>query len=492
MAIVIVGLGPGDAGHLSREAWDILSSTELVFCRTTQHPSISELPDGLEIRSFDYLYDSIDDFDELYRQIASVILKNATADLDVVYAVPGHPLVGESTVEAILTEARIQGVGIRIVPGISFIEPILTALNIDALDGLQVFDALQIAGFAQPPINTDVPLLLGQVYNRLVASETKMTLMALYPDEHNVVLIHSAGTSEQSIEDLLLYEMDRSQQISHLTSLYVPAVSDPSSLQSFAETVAYLRSPDGCPWDQEQTRQSLRKDFLEEVAEVLEALDADSPDDIQEELGDVLYHVVMQAQIASELGEFNLSDVVAGINGKLIRRHPHIWGDDVATNTSDVVRKWEQIKALEKDVQSDRASLLDKVPSTLPALARAQAIQSRVQSVGFDWPSIDGVVAKVEEELSELRAEREPARVSEELGDLFFALVNWARWLDLQAESVLREANSRFEHRFKIMEQKANSMKLNLAECDVSELDDLWEEAKISFNDQSSTNLPEA
>ncbi|HET6443404.1 MAG TPA: nucleoside triphosphate pyrophosphohydrolase [candidate division Zixibacteria bacterium] len=492
MAIVIVGLGPGDAGHLSREAWDILSSTELVFCRTTQHPSISELPDGLEIRSFDYLYDSIDDFDELYRQIASVILKNATADLDVVYAVPGHPLVGESTVEAILTEARIQGVGVRIVPGISFIEPILTALNIDALDGLQVFDALQIAGFAQPPINTDVPLLLGQVYNRLVASETKMTLMALYPDEHNVVLIHSAGTSEQSIEDLLLYEMDRSQQISHLTSLYVPAVSDPSSLQSFAETVAYLRSPDGCPWDQEQTRQSLRKDFLEEVAEVLEALDADSPDDIQEELGDVLYHVVMQAQIASELGEFNLSDVVAGINGKLIRRHPHIWGDDVATNTSDVVRKWEQIKALEKDVQSDRASLLDKVPSTLPALARAQAIQSRVQSVGFDWPSIDGVVAKVEEELSELRAEREPARVSEELGDLFFALVNWARWLDLQAESVLREANSRFEHRFKIMEQKANSMKLNLAECDVSELDDLWEEAKISFNDQSSTSLPEA
>jgi tetrapyrrole methylase family protein/MazG family protein len=368
----------------------------------------------------------------------------------------------------------------------------LTALNIDALDGLQVFDALQISGFAQPPINTDIPLLLGQVYNRFVASETKMALMALYPDEHNVVLIHSAGTSEQSIENLLLYEMDRSRQISHLTSLYVPAVSDPSSLQSFAQTVAYLRSPDGCPWDQEQTRQSLRKDFLEEVSEVLEALDADNPDDIQEELGDVLYHIVMQAQIASELGEFSLSDVVAGINEKLIRRHPHIWGDDIATDTSEVVQKWEQIKALEKDAPSSRASILDDVPSTLPALARAQAIQTRVQSVGFDWPSIDGVVAKVEEELSELHAASEPARVSEELGDLFFALVNWARWLELQAESTLREANSRFVRRFKIMEQKANSMNINLAECDVSELDDLWEEAKILFSDQSSSSLPEA
>ena len=483
MAITIVGLGPGDVNHLSREAWDLLNSIDTLHLRTERHPVVAELPTHLEIRSFDHLYESIDDFDELYRQIASTVLDYGKADQDVIYAVPGHPLVGESTVSAIISAAQAQDIEVRIIPGISFIEPSLSALNVDALDGIQLFDAVQIAAFTQPPVNPDTPLLLGQVYNRFLASEVKITLMAMYPEDHEVVLIHAAGTKNQFLENLHLYEMDRSERISHLTSLYVPPMEDPSSLPSFAETVAFLRGPDGCPWDQEQTRQSLRQDFLEEMAEVLEAIDADDPSEIREELGDVLYHLVMQAQIASEMGEFTLSEVIAEINAKLIRRHPHIWGDEKVEDTADVLQNWEQLKDEEKALKGARSSLLDNVPSMLPALARAQKIQSRVQTVGFDWPSIEGVTAKFEEELSELHEADVDGRESDELGDVLFALVNWARWLDVHAETALREANARFERRFRAMELMAESRGQSLADLGIGELDTLWEEAKILMSD---------
>ncbi|MGB3714714.1 MAG: nucleoside triphosphate pyrophosphohydrolase [Candidatus Promineifilaceae bacterium] len=488
MAITIVGLGPGDANHLSREVWELLNSTDILYLRTEHHPVVAELPKHLEIRSFDHLYESVHDFGELYRQIASTILDYGKADQEVIYAVPGHPLVGESTVSAIISEAQAQDIEVRILPGISFIEPSLSALNIDALDGIQVFDAVQIAAFTQPPLNTDIPLLLGQVYNRFLASEVKIALMAMYPDDHEVVLIHAAGTRNQLLENLHLYEMDRSERISHLTSMFVPPMANPSSLPSFAETVAFLRGPDGCPWDQEQTRQSLRQDFLEEVAEVLEAIDADDPSEIREELGDVLYHLVMQAQIASEMGEFTLSEVIAEINAKLVRRHPHIWGDEEVEDTADVLQNWEQLKAEEKAYKDAQSSLLDNVPSMLPALARAQKIQSRVQTVGFDWPTIEGVAAKLEEELSELREAREAGRVSDELGDVLFALVNWARWLGVHAETALREANARFERRFRALELMAENRGQSLVDLGLSELDDLWEEAKILLSDLSTGN----
>jgi len=336
-------------------------------------------------------------------------------------------------------------------------------------------------------LNTDVPLILGQVYSRFVAAEVKIALVAQYPEEHGVVLIHAAGTEEQYLERLPLHAIDRSEQISYFTTLFVPPVENLGSLQSFAQTVAYLRSPDGCPWDQEQTRQTLRADFLEETSEALEAIDADSPEEIKEELGDVLYHIVMQAQIASESEEFTLRDVIAGINAKLIRRHPHIWGDFTAENTADVIRNWEQLKREEKSQSDERFSLLDNIPSALPALARAQSIQSRVKTVGFDWPTIDGVVGKVDEELAELGEAKDEVRVSEEIGDVLFAIVNWARWLQVDAESSLRQANTRFENRFEIMETMARQKRLVISDLNINELDGLWEEAKIFIRSRSAS-----
>jgi len=491
MAITILGLGPGDSGHITREAWTILDAASSIYLRTIQHPLTDDLPSHIEIKSFDHLYDTIDDFEDLYQTIATKIVELGLSGEHVIYGVPGHPLVGESTVTATIKAAKANNLEIRIVPGMSFVEPILSAIKIDALDGLQIFDAIQIAEYLQPPLNTDIALLLGQVYSRFVAGEVKIALMAIYPEEHNVVLVHGAGTASQQLEQLPLREIDRSEQISHLTTLYVPALDRSGSLQAFAETVAFLRSPDGCPWDQEQTRKSLREDFLEEVSEALEAIDADNPDDIQEELGDVLYHIVMQAQIAHELEEFTLRDIITGINTKLIRRHPHIWGDFVANNTSDVLRNWEKLKEAEKTKKGISSTLLDNIPSALPALARAQMIQSQVLKVGFDWPNIDGVIAKLDEELVELREASSDEQLSEEMGDVIFALVNWARWLGIHAESSLREASSRFDIRFRTMEDLSAHRGLDLADMELNDLDQLWEEAKVLVKEQKTVDAPD-
>lgn len=188
---------------------------------------------------------------------------------------------------------------ITIIPGLSFVEPTLSALAVDGLNGLQLYDALDINAVHYPAFNPNAPVLIGQVYNPFIASELKLTLMSIYPDEHEVMLVHGAGTETQTVERLPLYEIDRTPNSAHLTSLYLPPLPLPSTLSALAETVATLRAPGGCPWDKEQ-RQSMRSGFLEEASEVLAALDAEDSEALCEELGDLLYHIVMQVQMAAE------------------------------------------------------------------------------------------------------------------------------------------------------------------------------------------------
>jgi tetrapyrrole methylase family protein/MazG family protein len=383
-------------------------------------------------------------------------------------------------VTRLVAGATEQQIPVKIVPGLSFVEPSLTAVRVDALDGLQIFDAMDMARFHYPPLNPDVPVLLGQVYSRMLASELKMVLTAVYPHQHLVYLIHAAGTAGEQIESVPLHAIDHSPHIDHLTSLYVPALPVASSLMALAETVAHLRSPEGCPWDQEQTPQSMRTGFLEEACEVLDALDADDVAGLQEELGDLLYHILMQVQMAAEVEDFALTDIIAGIETKLKRRHPHVWGDWAVTDSDHVVRNWEMLKKQEKTEKP--ASALGGVPLSLPALARSQKIQHKAAQVGFDWPDITGVYAKLEEELAELQAAANPEQQAEELGDLLFVMVNLARWLDVDAESCLREANAKFSQRFQVTEELARQRGLHMPEMSLTELDVLWEEAKGVVN----------
>ena len=485
MTIIIVGLGPGDGRYITRQAWDVLSATDTIYLRTERHPAVADLPKKARLHSFDHIYESADNFEEVYKEIAERIVayarEAAVRSEFIVYAVPGDALVGESSVSAIIDRAYEEGIEVTTVAGISFIEPTLAAVGVDGLDGLQIFDAIDLTRFHYPPISTDIPLLLGQIYNCFLASEVKLTLSVLYPDEHEVVLIHGAGTTNQIIERTPLYGIDRSDSLAHLTTLYVPALPYASTLAALAETVAHLRGPDGCPWDQEQTRQSMRATFLEEASEVLEALDDEDVPAICEELGDMLYHLVMQSQISLEQDEFRLTDVIAGIDAKLKRRHPHVWGDWQVADSNEVIRNWEKIKDEERQGAEARPSLLDNMPSAMPSLARAQKMQGRVKRVGFDWPDISGVVAKVAEEINEVNAAGNMKDHEHEVGDLIFAVVNWARWLGVDAESALRMANRRFERRFRVVEDLAEQRNSELSSLDLDVLDEMWEAAKRSL-----------
>lgn len=248
-----------------------------------------------------------------------------------------------------------------------------------------------------------------------------------------------------------------------------------SQVERLKTIVDRLRGPDGCPWDQEQTHLSLRRELLEECHEVLEAIDSGSTEELREELGDLLLQVVMHCRIASEEGRFDLEAVASGIAGKLIRRHPHVFGETKVSDTAAVLRNWDRIKADEKP---ERRSRLDGVPKALPALARAQKIQVKAARAGFDWPDSTGVAAKVSEEWMELKEALEQGRkeeVREEFGDLLFSMVNLARSHGLEAEAELAAATRKFERRFRSMETASDTP---LEELDPTALDQLWEAAK--------------
>lgn len=482
MGITVVGLGPGDGRLVTRQAWEILVSGKLLFLRTARHPVVADLPSDVVWQSFDAIYETAVAFDDVYTQITEHLLATAQ-EQEIVYAVPGHPFVGESTVTRLIQQAKSASIPVVIVEGLSFVEPTLTAVAWDALDGLQLFDAIDLTQYQYPPINPAMPLLLGQVYSRMLAAELKLLLMSVYPDEHPVQLIHGAGMPDQVVEQLPLYEIDRSEHTAHLTSLFIPALPAGSSLMGLAETVAILRSPNGCPWDQEQTPQSMRTGFLEEASEVLDALDNDDPDGLAEELGDMFYHLVMQTQMAAEEELFRLPDVLAAIDAKLKRRHPHVWGDWEVTDSDHVVRNWEMIKQTEKGDPAVPTSLLASIPQALPALAQSQKIQTKVNQVGFDWDEIGGVYAKLHEELQELQAAQSAQEQAAELGDLLFITVNLARWLKIDAESALREANLKFKRRFQLVEQLAAERNLELAALTMVQLEALWQEAKQHLAD---------
>lgn len=241
------------------------------------------------------------------------------------------------------------------------------------------------------------------------------------------------------------------------------------------EIIKKLREPDGCPWDREQTLESLKPHLLEETYEVLEAMD-EGGEKLKGELGDLLLQVVFQSNICEEQGEFKIEDVIDTISKKMIRRHPHVFGKKVEIKTSDeVLVNWEKIKKEEKEY-AERASILDGVPKGMPALLRAEKLQKKASKVGFDWSEVHGVIDKVEEEIGELRYEimsGDEEKAKEELGDLFFALVNLSRHLGVNPELCLNEASNKFERRFRYVEKNCN-----LEEATLEQMDRLWEESK--------------
>jgi tetrapyrrole methylase family protein / MazG family protein len=482
-SITLLGLGPGDPKLLTLEAIQLLESIPEIYLRTRQHPTVAGFPASLEVHSFDDLYDTLPSFDDVYAHIIDQIMALAKRPQGVVYAVPGHPYVAEATCPEIARRARLDGIPVRIFEGLSFIEPTFTALGIDPLPHLAIVDALQLATAQVPSFPPDAPALIAQIYSRTVANDVKLTLMENYPDDHPVRLVHAAGTTQELLEDIPLHAIDQSQSIGLLTCLYLPPLERGTSFEAFQEIIAHLRAPDGCPWDREQNHQTLRTNLLEETYEALVALDADDADAMREEFGDLLLQITLHAQIASEYGEFNIGQVFKSIYDKIIRRHPHVFGDWKVDGVENVLQNWEKLKAAERDEASKEnggteKGLLDGVALALPALSQAEEIQRRAARVGFDWPDTRGVVDKINEECHELLNAEDLAGRSDELGDLLFSVVNLARHYEIDAETALRETNSRFRQRFAHIEKTARLEGKSVSDLSLDEMETYWQEAK--------------
>ncbi len=473
MTITIVGLGYGAGDDVSLRAWRTIEHTQTLYLRTTHHPIVHELPDHLSCVSFD-------DLGHTPKTIATEILKVAQSSSNVVYAVPGDPLIGESTVKHLLKLASTENIDVEIIHGISFIEPMVAQLGVDVMDGIQIFDALAIAPVYHPPLNPEISALIAQVDNPDIALKVKQTLLNQYPADFAVKLVH-INDDDIQIEDALLHEIDCSSQLGALTALYVPALGKLTSFEAFQNIIAQLRSPEGCPWDIKQTHQSLRPFLIEEAYEVLETIDDHDPDAMVGELGDLLLQIVLHTQIAIDHGEFYMSDILREVNEKMIRRHPHVWGDvDVNGDPNQVTANWDDIKKAEKgDIADARESILDGVPKGAPALFVSHKYQHKAAKVGFDWDDVGGVEAKAEEEYKEiLSAESDEERIKE-IGDLMFVLVNWLRWLKVDdPESLMREANAKFYGRFTYVEDQAAQNHKSLSECSLDEMESWWVEAK--------------
>ncbi|MYI41018.1 MAG: nucleoside triphosphate pyrophosphohydrolase [Chloroflexi bacterium] len=305
--------------------------------------------------------------------------------------------------------------------------------------------------------------------------------MNQYPDSFPVKLLHAAGTDAARLEALPLYAIDRSPHIGVMTALYLPPLDELSSFESIQNTIAHLRSPEGCPWDREQTHQSLRPFLIEEAYEMLAALDTADPAALCEEMGDLLLQIVLHAQIATDDGEFQMVDVLRQLNQKLIRRHPHIYADtDVAGDSDQVTRNWEAIKRAEKAASADTFhSILDGIPKMAPALLVAHRYSARVSKIGFDWEAAQDVMEKAREEWDEIFAAESDEERALEIGDLIFVLVNWLRWLGVDdPESLMRSVNAKFYKRFSYVEAQALARGVALSDMSLDQLEAWWQQAK--------------
>ncbi|MCC7019659.1 MAG: MazG family protein [Ardenticatenales bacterium] len=452
-SITILGLGPGAPSHLTLAAHAALAAAPEVHVRTTRFPGVAAIPSTVTVIACDDLYAAHDAFGDVYAAIAARIV-DAAARGPVVYAVPGDPAVGETTVGLVRLLAAARGIDVVVLPGVSFIGPTLSALGWDALDGVQVADATELGQRHHPSVDPDRAALIAQVYSRIVASDVKLVLQNQYPDDHPVYIVSGAGSAAPAVTTATLSTLDHAEAFDDVTTVGVPPLPRVGSLLSLAEVIAHLRAPDGCPWDREQTHESLRPYLLEEAYEAVAAIDGGDPELLAEELGDVLLQVVLHSQLAVEAGDFSLSDVIRHVTEKLIRRHPHVFGDVQADTPAEVLANWDRLKAAEKaakatsragDVGGGAVDPFADIPPALPALMRAQAVQRKsaksapVVDTTSDDPHAALRVAVAALDDTTPRAEA--------IGQALWAVAALARAWGVDAETALRDATGDVERR---------------------------------------------
>ncbi|WP_209125605.1 nucleoside triphosphate pyrophosphohydrolase [Alkalihalobacillus sp. BA299] len=483
--VTVVGLGAGELAQLSIGTYQVLKKASPLFIRTEKHPVVEELKkEGMTYQSFDAEYEKHERFEEVYRSIVNILLAELDSQQEITYAVPGHPLVAEETVQLLLKEGKARNIQIDIQGGQSFLDPMFNALKIDPIDGCQIVDGTQLK---RQQLQIRQHMIICQVYDAFIASEVKLTLMDLLPDDYEVKVATAVGTTMESIITCPLYELDRVTELNNLTAVYVPPVVKDQLLyrdfQKLREVIATLRGPEGCPWDQEQTHQSLKPFLLEEAYEVLEAIDEQDDDHLVEELGDVLLQVMLHAQIGEDDGWFTIDDVIYSVTEKMIRRHPHVFSNQTAKNSAEVIVNWEEIKKKEKNGK-ETESVLDGIPKSMPALMKAFEIQKKAAKVGFDWDDAAPMWMKLQEEISEFFSElkiKNEEKMKKEFGDILFVFINLARYYKINPEEALHMTNQKFSSRFQAIEEELAKQGLTFAEVTLEQMDEIWEKSKEKY-----------
>lgn len=486
--LIIVGLGPGNIEHLTLGTWNILLTGKKIYFRTAKHPVVQELADkGVRFESFDWLYERKETFAQVYQDIVNYILGilQGPESIQLIYGVPGHPLAGEESVRLLLEQARAAGIAVTLIPGMSFIDNVCTVLEIDPAKGLLILDALDCQ---DDRINTGCHIIFTQVYNRLVASDLKLSLLESYSYNYPAAIVRAAGISgHEQVITVPLCELDHGDNFNHLTCVYLPPAANAGKSGSFRcaldpllEVMDKLLSPQGCPWDRQQDHFSLKPYLLEEVYEVIEAIDSKDMNKLEEELGDLLLQIVFHAKLAQKRGDFTSKDIIKTITEKMIRRHPHVFGNADAETPEEVLVNWEKIKAVEKNSNgTSPARVMDGLNKALPALLLAEEVQKRAKKVGFDWNEAKGAWDKLFEEIDELKeAFREKINMEEEIGDILFAVVNIARFAKFSPEAALFKTIQKFINRFNYIEQHIVINGKTWSDMSLESLDILWEKAK--------------
>lgn len=490
--VVVVGLGPGSPDHVTEQTRNAIAASSHRYLRTSVHPSSALVPDAI---SFDHFYESSETFGDVYAQVTESLVAAALEFGEVLYAVPGSPLILERSVRHLRADSRIECV---VLPALSFLDVAYAVLGVDPVEaGVRLIDGHE---FATAAAGEHGPLLVAHTHANWVLSDIKLAVDDAGEtdnDDVEVIVLQRLGTTEQLVTVTTWAEMDTAVEADHLTSIYVPKLNV-AVAEHYGRFHALTRTlREQCPWDIEQTHTTLIPYLLEETYEVvdaLQALDADDPAtdvDLIEELGDLLYQIEFHATIAEQQGRFTMADVTQGIHDKLVRRHPHVFppegGDLVEVGgTTDVLRNWESIKRDEKG----RTSIFDGIPSSLPSLSYAYKAQKKAAGLGFDWPDVSGALAKIAEEADEVieaHASGDRDETAAELGDLLFSVVNVARHLKVDPEVALRSAVTKFRTRFEGVERLATERGIDLHASDLAVLDQLWDEVKASAADIASS-----
>jgi tetrapyrrole methylase family protein / MazG family protein len=475
-AITVVGLGPGGDGHVTTETLTAIERIPHRYLRTARHPSAHLVGAAT---SFDDVYETAERFADVYIEIVQRLVAGAIEHGEILYAVPGSPLVLERTVELLRADARVR---CSVLPALSFLDVAWARLGIDPVEsGVRLVDGHE---FARAASGAHGPLLIAHTHANWVLSDIKLAVERADGSEP-VTILQRLGTADEVITETTWAELDRAVEADHLTCVYVPGLAHPVAdhYVRFHELARTLR--ERCPWDREQTHKSLAPYLVEEAFELVDALEALDPEDpasdthVIEELGDLLYHVEFHAAIAEQAGRFSIVDIVDGVHDKLVRRHPHVFADVEAHDAETVEANWDDIKRDEKQ----RQSVLEGVATSQPALSYSQQLQRKAAKVGFDWDAVSGPLEKVGEELAEVRAAIDGGDedgTADELGDLLFAVVNTARHAGVDAELALRRAAAKFRRRFEAVEALATARGVDLAAAGLATLDALWDEVKAT------------